>query len=84
VAQKRLSVRKIREVLRLKIAGVSDRKIGTEVGWSSSTLKLCLKWAGAVGNGWLLPEELDDVALEALLYPKASSRHSRPAPDLPC
>jgi len=81
VAQKRLPVRKIREVLRLKAAGVSDRKIAAAVGCSRSTVQLCLKRAAAVGVGWPLPDELDDTELEARLYPKAPMLNARPAPD---
>ena len=81
MAQKRLPVRKIREVLRLKAAGVSDRKIAAAVGCSRSTVQLCLKRAAAAGIAWPLPDELDDASLDARLYPKAPSRNSRPGPD---
>lgn len=81
MAQKRLPVRKIREVLRLKAAGVSEREIATAVGCVRSTVQLCLKRAEAAGIGWPLPDELDDAALEARLYPKAPSQAGRPQPD---
>jgi len=67
VSQTRLPARKIREVLRLKAAGVSDRKIAVATGCSRSTVQLCLKRAMAAGIGWPLPDELDDVALDARL-----------------
>ena len=81
MAQKRLPVRKLREVLRLKAAGVSDRKIASAIGCSRSTVQLCLKRAAAAGIGWPLPDELDDTALEARLYPKAPRLNARPVPD---
>lgn len=81
MAQKRLPVRKIREVLRLKAAGVSDRKIAAAVGCSRSTVPLCLRRAAEAGIGWPLPRALDDTELEARLYPKAPLPDSRPAPD---
>ncbi len=81
MAQKRLPVRKIREVLRLKTADVSDRKIAAAIGCSRSTVQLCLKRAAQAGIGWPLPDELDDAALEARLYPKAPALNARPAPD---
>ena len=81
MAQKRLPVRKIREVLRLKAAGVSDRKIAAAIGCSRSTVQLCLQRAAAAGVGWPLPDELDDVALDARLYPKAPMLNARPVPD---
>jgi len=81
VAQKRLPVRKIREVLRLKAAGISDRKIAAAIGCSRSTVQLCLKRAAAAGIGWPLPDELDDAELEVRLYPKAPLLNARPAPD---
>lgn len=80
-AQKRLPVRKIREVLRLKAAGVSDRKIASAIGCSCSTVQLCLKRAAAAGIGWPLPDELNDAELEAKLYPKEPSKGACPEPD---
>lgn len=81
MAQKRLPVRKIREVLRLKAAGVSEREIAAATGCVRSTVQLCLKRAEAAGIGWPLPEGLDDAALQARLYPKEPAVGSRPAPD---
>jgi hypothetical protein len=46
VAQARLSVRKIRDVLRLKNeARLSDRQIGAVLGAARSTVQECLKQA---------------------------------------
>ncbi len=81
MAQKRLPVRKIREVLRLKAADVSNRKIADAIGCSRSSVERCLKRAAQAGIGWPLPDELDDAELEARLYPKAPLPDTRPAPD---
>jgi transposase len=68
VAQARLPVRKIREVLRLKAAGLSDRQIAKSVGSARSTVQACVARAREVGLAWPLSEELDEAALEAALY----------------
>ena len=72
MAQKRLPVRKIREVLRLKAADISDRQIAIAIGCSRSSVQRCLKRAAEAGLGWPLPDKLDDAELEARLYPKAT------------
>ncbi|HTE41756.1 MAG TPA: IS21 family transposase [Steroidobacteraceae bacterium] len=70
MAQPRLSMRKVREVLRLKfVAGVSDRLIAASVGSARSTVQECLRRAAAAKVIWPVPESLDDAQLEALLYP---------------
>ena len=48
MAQPRLSVRKIRDVLRLKVeAQLSDRQIAAVLGSARSTVQECLRRAGA-------------------------------------
>lgn len=60
VAQARLSVRKIREVLRLKSeARLSDRQITAVLGSVRSTVQECLRRARTAGWSWPLPD-LDD------------------------
>jgi DNA-binding transcriptional regulator LsrR (DeoR family) len=69
MAQERLSMRKIRELLRLKFdLGLSDRKIAVSLGVARSTVSETLKRAAAAGVAWPLPAKLDDAALEARLY----------------
>jgi transposase len=70
VAQARLSVRKIREILRLRADGFSEREIARSVGVARSSIQICLWRAERAGVGWPLPTEQDDAALEALLYPR--------------
>ncbi len=74
-------MRKIREVLRLKAAAVSNRKIADDIGCSRSSVERCLRRAAEAGIGWPLPDEFDDAVLEARLYPKAPLLNARPAPD---
>ena len=65
----RVSMRRVREILRLKYeACASDRAIGLAVGVARSTARLCLDRAAAAGLTWPLPATLTDGALEALLF----------------
>src|SRR3970282_2581454 len=83
VANRRLSMRKIREVLRLALgAGLELRKIERSLSISHATAARYLAKAKASGLSWPLPDSLDDGALERLFFPKpASSAVSRPLPD---
>lgn len=81
MAQARLPVRKIREVLRLKAAGLSDRQIARSIGSARSTVQACLKRAGEVGLAWREAEALDEESLQARLYQCSVPRSSRPEPD---
>jgi len=82
MAQKRLSMRKIREILRLRYAQkLSHRKIGRAVGASAGTVGDCLGRAKAAGLTWPLDESLDDGRLEAMLYPAVAQSRVRAAPD---
>lgn len=60
-------MRKIREVLRLRAAGRSQRVIAQSVGIGQSTVGDYLTRARLAGVGW--PTELDDAALERALFP---------------
>lgn len=65
-----LSMRKIREILRLKWkCKCSNHLIALSVGSSSSTVSECLRRAREAGLSWPLPEEVDDEKLTVLLYP---------------
>ncbi len=82
MAQPRLSVRKIRDVLRLKAeARLSDRQIAAVLGSARSTVQECLRRARTAGVSWPLPEEVDDEALWGRLYPRAPEPPSYPTPD---
>ena len=61
---KRLSMRKIKDVLRLRWGqGLSKRKAAGSCGVSRPTVDDYLRRAEAAGLGWPMPVELDDGAL---------------------
>jgi transposase len=62
-------MRKIKEVLRLKASGMSNRKIAQSCGVSRPTVGEYLQRASRAGLTWPLPEELSDVTLEYQLFP---------------
>lgn len=81
--QERLTVRKIREVLRLKYeAGLSDRAISGACHISNSTVGDYLRRAKATGLNWPLPE-MTEEQLYARLFPvsRPVTENSRPLPD---
>jgi transposase len=82
----RLSMRKIREVLRLKWdLELSSRQVARSCHIGRKTIHDYLQRAKRAGLSWPLPDELDDAALERLLFPPttAASKHSRAVPDWP-
>src|SRR4051812_35173350 len=70
----RIAMRQVREVLRLKAAGVSGNEIARRVGVAPSTVRLTLQRLAAAGLGWPLPAELTDAALEARLFTAAGKK----------
>ncbi len=67
--RERLSMRKIKEVLRLRFEqGLSHRSIATSCGIGITSAREYLIRAKEAGLSWPLPPELDDGALEALLF----------------
>lgn len=78
----RLSMRKIRDLLRLRAQGRSCREIARSLAIGPSTVGDYLKRARAAGLTWPLPENLDDSALEGRLFvAPADQRRDRPLPD---
>jgi transposase len=80
----RLSMRKIREVMRLRFAqGLSQRAVGSSLGLSIGAVNSYLSRARLAGLSWPLAENLDDAHLEALLYPPPPdvAPDRRPVPD---
>ena len=68
----RVSMRRIREILRLKYeAGATERAIARSIGVARSTVALTLERVAAVRLGWPLPVTLTDRVLEATLYASA-------------
>jgi hypothetical protein len=80
----RVSMRQIREVLRLRFASeLPQRGIAKSLGLSQGAVSGYLSRARAAGVSWPLPADLDDEQLEALLFPPppAIAADQRPMPD---
>jgi len=80
----RLSMRQIREVLRLRYASkLPQRAIAKSLGLSQGAVSGYLSRARAAGVVWPLPEDLDDGQLEAMLFPSPPdiAADQRPMPD---
>lgn len=70
----RLSMRKIREVLRLCWGGrLSARAVAQSCGMGRTTVREYVQRAEAAGLSWPLSEGLSDGELEARLFPPAPS-----------
>ena len=79
---KRSSMRKIREVLRLKLeARLSHEQIARTTGVSKGAVANYARRAIQQGLGWPLPEDLDDGALESLLFAQAGLQKQYVPPD---
>jgi transposase len=86
MSKKRLSMRKIKEVLRLKFGvELSNRKIAASCGIARSTVSEYLMRFEATGHNWPLPAEINEPSLERLLFPPPPSviEGPRPLPDWP-
>jgi transposase len=71
--QNRVTMRKVREILRLSWAlGQSRRDIARSCAVGKSTADDTITRAVAAGLSWPLPANLDDEKLEQLLYPPAA------------
>src|SRR4051794_25992924 len=71
----RVSMRRVREILRLKHAcGSSDRAIARSLGIARSTVALTLERLAAAGLAWPLPGALWDRVLEGMLYAGTGTR----------
>jgi transposase len=82
----RLSMRKIREVLRLRFGqGLAQRAIGHSLRLSTGAVNGYLSRARRAGLSWPLPDDLDDDRLEKLLFPPVPDVpvDERPVPDWP-
>lgn len=82
--RERLSMRKIKEVLRLKHGcGLSSRVIAHSCGIARSTVAEYLRLSASAGLTWPAAGDLDDATLEALLFPPlpSLSPDQRPQPD---
>ena len=80
----RLTMRKIREVFRLKFdCDISNRQIAKSCNIARSTVGEYLFRFQQAALSWPLPQDIDDNQLEQLLYPQlpALPAHERPLPD---
>src|SRR6202045_1867389 len=69
----RLGMRHVRDVIRLKWAGMPSREIARRVGTAPSTVRLTIRRFEASGLSWPLPDDVTDTVLEARLFAKAGS-----------
>src|SRR5258707_7986691 len=66
----RLSMRKVREVLRLRhTLGMSFRQISEATGVGKTVVGEYVRRAGVIGITWPVPEAIDDAELERRLFP---------------
>src|SRR5499427_4558319 len=70
----RMPMRRVRDVLRLRTAGVGLNEIARRVGVAPSTVRLTLKRLASTGLSWPLPAEMTDAALEAALFAAAGTK----------
>src|SRR4051794_5150491 len=82
----RLSMRRVREVLRLRHAlGMSDRSIAQSLAIGKTTVGEYVCRAKVIGITWPVPEEIDDAELERRLFtaPSFEEKPKRPPLDWP-
>ena len=82
-ARRELTMRQLRQMLRLHHDGVSAREIGRTLGVARSTIQDNLERARVAGIGWPLPSEWTDELLEQRLFARAGvnsgrRRHTEP------
>lgn len=77
----RFAMRKIKEILRLRFGlGLSIRQIANSCSISNGGVSEYLQRAQVARLSWPLPDDLDDAALEALLFPSATNTPAQNAP----
>ena len=83
MSRKRISMRKIKEVLRLKFeVGLTYEAISQSCNIGHTTVGEYLKRVKEAGLTWPLPEDMDDSMLEKLLYsPSPGPADNRPVPN---
>ncbi len=83
---KRLSMRKLKEVLRLTYSShLSRRQVARSLSLSKTTVNKYLELAQDAGLSWPLPEAMDDTALARALFPSTLSSWAQQftQPDFP-
>jgi len=78
MSQKRLSMRKIEEILRLKFEkGLTHREIARSCGVSPATVSDYVMRAKVAGLRWPLPERMGEEEVEERLFPACAKQTSR-------
>lgn len=81
MATERLSMRKTREILRLKELKRSHREISRVLGVGGATVSEAAARARAAQLDWAAVTSMTDAELEARLYPRSATDVKRPLPD---
>lgn len=80
--RKRTTMRKVRDILRLKFdAGLSYRDIGKCLSLGSSTVSEVVTRFTSSELSWPLPDDISDNKLETILYPAKATRRKKRLPD---
>ena len=82
-AKRRLTLRQLRQMLRLARDGASAREIAVMLGVARSTIQDNLRRAASAGLSWPLPGEMTDDAIEGKLFDRAGVKQGmrrRPEP----
>lgn len=83
-SKRKLTMRQIRQMLRLARDGTSAREIAERLGVARSTIQDSLKRAATAGLSWPLPGEMTDEALEVKLFTRNGVKQGmrrRPEPN---
>ena len=79
---KRTGMNDIKDILRQRHGlGLTRDRIAAATGVSAGTVSHVLERASAAGLSWPLPDDLDDEALRARLYPPAARASGHAQPD---
>jgi transposase len=76
-ARRELTMRQLRQMLRLQHDGVSAREIARTLGVARSTIQDNIARAHAAGIGWPLPTEWSDEVLEERLFARSGVKPGR-------
>ena len=76
-AKRELTMRQLRQMLRLHHDGVSAREIGRTLGVARSTIQDNLERARVAGIGWPFPAEWTDEVLEQRLFARSGVKPGR-------
>jgi len=83
MAKRKLTMRKIKEIVRLKKElGLSDRQVARSLKISHSTVRSYLKRIEIAGLKWPAIKEMSEEEIMSLLFPRKGKRkHQRSGPD---